>query len=98
MLIDWFIGTASATVCVDPSGRLLASGHEDNSCMLYDIHGGRIVQTYLKHKGEVRSARFSPKALYLLSGSYDGTVLTSDLQGRSKVNKGRSKLKALNYI
>ncbi|XP_071801753.1 WD repeat-containing protein 47-like isoform X1 [Asterias amurensis] len=74
-------GTASATVCVDPSGRLLASGHEDNSCMLYDIHGGRIVQTYLKHKGEVRSARFSPKALYLLSGSYDGTVLTSDLQG-----------------
>ncbi|XP_022088993.1 WD repeat-containing protein 47-like isoform X2 [Acanthaster planci] len=74
-------GTAAATVCVDPSGRLLASGHEDSSCLLYDIHGGRIVQTYKKHKGEVRSLRFSPKALYLMSGSYDGTVLISDLQG-----------------
>ncbi|XP_038046884.1 WD repeat-containing protein 47-like isoform X1 [Patiria miniata] len=74
-------GTAAATVCVDPSGRLLASGHEDNSCLLYDIHGGRVVQTYQKHKGEVRSMRFSPEALYLMSGSYDGTVLISDLQG-----------------
>ncbi|CAG2121315.1 unnamed protein product, partial [Medioppia subpectinata] len=39
-------GSAVAAVCVDPSGKLLVSGHEDSNCMLYDIRGGRIIQTF----------------------------------------------------
>ncbi|XP_018116587.1 WD repeat-containing protein 47 [Xenopus laevis] len=74
-------GSAVASVAVDPSGRLLASGQEDSSCMLYDIRGGRMVQSYQPHSSDVRSVRFSPGAHYLLTGSYDKKVKVTDLQG-----------------
>ncbi|KAL1023327.1 hypothetical protein UPYG_G00039290 [Umbra pygmaea] len=74
-------GSAVASVAVDPTARLLATGQEDCSCMLYDIRGGRVVQTYRPHTSDVRSVRFSPGAHYLLTGSYDNKVLVTDLQG-----------------
>ncbi|KAJ8277959.1 hypothetical protein GJAV_G00082150 [Gymnothorax javanicus] len=74
-------GSAVASVAVDPSGRLLATGQEDCSCMLYDIRGSRMVQTYRPHTSDVRSVRFSPGAHYLLTGSYDNKVIITDLQG-----------------
>uniref|UniRef100_A0A8C7HQV8 WD repeat domain 47 n=1 Tax=Oncorhynchus kisutch TaxID=8019 RepID=A0A8C7HQV8_ONCKI len=74
-------GSPVASVAVDPSGRLLATGQEDSGCMLYDIRGGRMVQTYRPHSSDVRSVRFSPGAHYLLTGSYDTKVMISNLQG-----------------
>ncbi|CAL1592559.1 unnamed protein product [Knipowitschia caucasica] len=74
-------GSAVASVAVDPSGRLLASGQEDSTCTLYDIKGGRIVQTYRPHSSDVRSVRFSPGAHHLLTASYDNSIIISDLQG-----------------
>ncbi|KAJ8376168.1 hypothetical protein SKAU_G00067480 [Synaphobranchus kaupii] len=74
-------GSAVASVAVDPSGRLLATGQEDCSCMLYDIRGSRMVQTFRPHTSDVRSVRFSPGAHYLLTGSYDNKVIVTDLQG-----------------
>ncbi|XP_030640798.1 WD repeat-containing protein 47b [Chanos chanos] len=74
-------GSAVASVAVDPSGRLLATGLEDSRCMLYDIRGVRTVQTYTPHTSDVRSVRFSPGAHYLLTGSYDAKVMITDLQG-----------------
>ncbi|NWW76645.1 WDR47 protein, partial [Climacteris rufus] len=73
--------SAVASVAVDPSGRLLATGQEDSSCMLYDIRGGRTVQSYHPHCSDVRSVRFSPGAHYLLTGSYDMKIKVTDLQG-----------------
>lgn len=74
-------GSAVASVAVDPSGRLLATGQEDSTCMLYDIRGGRIVQTYRPHGSDIRSVRFSPGAHHLLTSSYDNKIIISDLQG-----------------
>ncbi|XP_078475165.1 WD repeat-containing protein 47 [Lampetra fluviatilis] len=74
-------GSAVAAVAVDPSGRLLAAGLEDSSCVLYDVRGGRVVQLYRPHAADVRSVRFSGGAHYLLTGSYDGRAMLTDLQG-----------------
>lgn len=70
-----------AATCVDPSGRLLVSGHEDSSCVLYDIRGARTLQCFKPHTADVRSIRFSPSAYYLLTAGYDNKLVLTDLQG-----------------
>ena len=39
-------GAPVTSVCVDPSGQLLVSGHEDASVALFDLSGNRVLQTY----------------------------------------------------
>ncbi|XP_037904824.1 WD repeat-containing protein 47 isoform X4 [Hermetia illucens] len=74
-------GSPVAAVCVDPSGRLLVSGHEDSSCVLYDIRGNRPIQCFKPHSADIRSIRFSPSAYYLLTAGYDNKLVLTDLQG-----------------
>ncbi|XP_070176577.1 WD repeat-containing protein 47-like isoform X2 [Littorina saxatilis] len=74
-------GSPFASVCVDPSGRLMASGHEDGVVMLYDIRGAKVVQSFTPHTGECRSARFSRNAYYLLTVAYDNKIVLTDLHG-----------------
>ncbi|CAB3408833.1 unnamed protein product [Caenorhabditis bovis] len=69
------------SVCVDPSGKLLVSGHEDASVALFDIHGNRVIQTFRPHGDEVRTVRFSNAAYYLLTASYDKRVVITDMRG-----------------
>lgn len=73
-------GSPVASVAVDPSGRLMVSGHEDSSCVLFDIRGNRTIQSFRPHETDVRSVRFSPSAYYLLSGGYDNKLVLTDLQ------------------
>lgn len=69
------------SVCVDVSGRLLVSGHEDATISMYDIQGTRILQSYNAHADQVRTVRFSPGNYYLLSGSYDKKIVITDMRG-----------------
>jgi len=75
------LGSPFASVCVDPSGRLMASGHEDGMVMLYDIRGAKVVQSFTPHTSECRSARFSMNAFYLLTVAYDHKIVLTDLHG-----------------
>ncbi|XP_017147169.1 WD repeat-containing protein 47 [Drosophila miranda] len=79
---DNTLGNSAVTaVCVDPTGRLLVSGHADSSCVLYDIRGNRPIQRFYPHSAEIRCVRFSPSAYYMLTCSYDNSVKLTDLQG-----------------
>ncbi|TRY72507.1 hypothetical protein TCAL_01060 [Tigriopus californicus] len=75
------LGSPVAACSVDPSGRLLVTGHEDATCCLYDVRGGRSVQAFNPHNQDIRSVRFSPNAYYLLTGGYDNRLILTDLQG-----------------
>jgi WD40 repeat protein len=75
-------GVPVGVVRLDPSGRLLVSGHHDGSCMLYDIRANQVIQLFQAHESEIRTLSFSPNAYYLLTGSYDRKVKLTDLQGR----------------
>ncbi|CAM2727165.1 unnamed protein product [Rotaria socialis] len=70
-----------ASVAVDSSGQLLAAGYEDSSCLLYDLRGKRVVQSYQPHTNEIRSVRFSIHSYYLLTASYDKKVIMTSLNG-----------------
>lgn len=75
-------GIPVGAVRVDKTGRLLVSGHQDGTCMLYDVRGRRIVQQFQAHEDEIRTLNFSPNSYYLLTGSYDHKVKLTDLQGQ----------------
>ena len=81
------IDSAVAAVAVDGSGQLLSAGYEDASCLLYDLRGKRIVQTYQPHSNEIRSVRFSVHSYYLLSASYDKKVVMTNLSGKTEIKK-----------
>ena len=46
--------SAVSSVCVDPSERLMISGHEDGTCLLFDIRGNRAVQNFRLHSADIR--------------------------------------------
>uniref|UniRef100_A0A1A9ZRD6 WD_REPEATS_REGION domain-containing protein n=1 Tax=Glossina pallidipes TaxID=7398 RepID=A0A1A9ZRD6_GLOPL len=75
------LGSPVTSVCVDPTGRLLVTGHEDSSCVLYDIRKNRQIQCFQPHTADIRSIRFSPSAYYLLTCGYDNKIVLTDLQG-----------------
>lgn len=51
---DAFQKSPVTAVCVDPTGRLLVSGHADSACVLYDIRGNRLIQRFYPHSAEIR--------------------------------------------
>lgn len=58
-------GSPVTSVCVDPSGRLLVSGHEDSSCVLYDIRGNRPIQCFKPHSSDIRYCKLKSFQIYV---------------------------------
>ena len=40
------------------------TGHEDSSCILYDIRGGRTVQSFKTHSADVQSVHFHSQNMF----------------------------------
>jgi len=58
-----------------PCGKLIATGSQDGKTRLFDLNdGGKLVQTYARHKASVHSLRFVKDGANLITGSRDGSV------------------------
>ncbi|WP_199248326.1 serine/threonine-protein kinase [[Phormidium] sp. ETS-05] len=66
-------GTVRA-LAINPDGKLLATGSDDNTIKLWEIDSGKQLLTLASHSNWVTSLAFHPDGKRLVSGSYDTTI------------------------
>jgi WD40 repeat protein len=64
---------AIRAVALSPNGRVVATGHGDDTLRLWSATTGRQLKVLRGHQGDVDAVAFSPDGKLLASGSTDGT-------------------------
>lgn len=67
-------------VAVSPNGRLMASGGEDHSIILWDLGSGKKLKSMTGHTGFIYTVCFNSESTVLVSGGADGTVRAWDVK------------------
>ncbi|MCE2414458.1 caspase family protein [Candidatus Poribacteria bacterium] len=67
-------GASVYTVTFSPDGKLLASGGDDNTVILWDVADWSEREAFIQHSKAVTSVAFSPDGKLLASASLDGYV------------------------
>ena len=76
-------------LCVDfsPNGKLLVSGHSDNTVRVWDLATDQQIAIFVGHIYAPGSIRFSPDGKTFASGSSDGTILLWDIPSQTNTNQ-----------
>src|SRR5260370_34116492 len=64
---------AIRSVAISPDGQLLASGSEDHTLKIWNLHTGELLHTLKSYSGTVYSIRISPDGRTIVSGNSAGT-------------------------
>ncbi len=67
------------SVCFSPNGKLLASGSQDDTAIIWDVSSGELIYSLEGHSGDVTSVSFSPDGERLATGSKDDTIRIWDV-------------------
>jgi periodic tryptophan protein 2 len=71
-------------LAVDPSGEVVCAGSVDTfEIFVWSVQTGKLLDILAGHKGPISSLVFSPTEGRLVSGSWDKTIRTWDIFGRS---------------
>ncbi len=73
------------TLAFSPNGRLIASGSEDHTVMIWQVKTGRRRCLLKGHTNWLTSVAFSPDGQTLASASYDQTIALWDLRHGTQV-------------
>jgi WD40 repeat protein/DNA-binding SARP family transcriptional activator len=68
-------------------GKTLATGDDDGSIGIWDVHGRALSDVYRGHTAEANGLTFSPDGRTLYSGSYDGSVIAWDVAGGRRLGR-----------
>lgn len=75
------------SVAVSPDNRHIASGSEDKSLQIYDIHTNELIYQFLAaHEDPISCLTFSPDGRSLISGAGDNSIKIFDLQTKKQVH------------
>ncbi|KEP46108.1 vegetative incompatibility protein HET-E-1 [Rhizoctonia solani 123E] len=81
VLAIWGLESIVYSVAISPDGNRLASGSNDGSVRVYNIHTGAVVAgPFQGHTESVFSVAFSSDGRHIASGSHDETVRVWDAQ------------------
>jgi WD40 repeat protein len=62
------------SVAISPNDQLLASGSQDTTLKIWNLHTGELLHTLKSYSGTVYSIRISPDGRTIVSGNSDGTI------------------------
>ena len=68
------------TAVLSPDGKLIASGLQDYTVVLWDTEDEKISATLQSHKACVRTVAFSPDGKFVAYGSYNNTIRLWNIQ------------------
>ncbi|CAK9298906.1 unnamed protein product [Gordionus sp. m RMFG-2023] len=74
-------GNAIHCACVDDHEKVLIAGHEDGTCLLYDIRGRKRLEMLRLHYDRVSSMELSANQKCLLTSSHDTTIRLTNIKG-----------------
>ncbi|EUC67566.1 vegetative incompatibility protein HET-E-1, partial [Rhizoctonia solani AG-3 Rhs1AP] len=81
VLAIWSLESAVYSVVISPDGNRIASGSDNGSVHIFDMHTGAVVAgPFQGHTDAVWSIAFSPDGRHIASGSYDQTVIVWDAE------------------
>lgn len=86
-VIDAYEGLFASACAISPDSRLLATGGQDASVLIFDFESGQCILVLRGHEDDyIEHCTFSPNGLFLASASEDGTIRIWDTANGNCLN------------